>query len=52
MLQEVPGAYVWLGQGSGEGTVPLHHPAYDFNDAVLPMGAALLATLAEQRLAV
>lgn len=51
MLQEVPGAYVWLGQGSGSGTVPLHHPAYDFNDEVLPMGAALLATLAEQRLA-
>jgi hippurate hydrolase len=53
MLQKVPGAYVWLGQGSNEGgggSPPLHHPAYDFNDDVLPLGAALLAALAERRL--
>jgi amidohydrolase len=51
MLQEVPGAYVWLGQGSATHTAPLHDPRYDFNDDVLAMGAALLASLAERRLA-
>src|SRR5882724_813047 len=50
MLRKVPGAYVWLGQGSGAHSVSLHHPRYDFNDEVLPIGAALLAALAERRL--
>lgn len=35
-----------LGQGEGPG---LHHPAFDFNDAVAPLGAALLARIAEAR---
>lgn len=51
MLQRVPGAYIWLGSGTGAGSLPLHHPAFDFNDEVLPSGAALLASLAERRLA-
>jgi hippurate hydrolase len=51
MLRKVPGAYVWLGQGSAEHAAPLHDPRYDFNDDVLATGAALLAGLAERRLA-
>ncbi|MEZ5458544.1 MAG: M20/M25/M40 family metallo-hydrolase [Steroidobacteraceae bacterium] len=51
MLREVPGAYVWLGQGSTTHTAPLHDPRYDFNDDVLATGAALLVSLAERRLA-
>jgi amidohydrolase len=51
MLQQVPGAYVWLGQGSPHHVASLHHPGYDFNDDVLATGAALLASLAERRLA-
>jgi amidohydrolase len=51
MLREVPGAYVWLGQGSATHPAPLHDPRYDFNDDVLATGAALLAALAERRLA-
>jgi hippurate hydrolase len=51
MLQRVPGAYVWLGQGSTERPAALHTPGYDFNDEVLPIGAALLASIAERRLA-
>jgi amidohydrolase len=51
MLRKVPGAYVWLGQGSDDHAAPLHHPRYDFNDEVLTTGAALLAALAERRLA-
>jgi hippurate hydrolase len=49
MLQEVPGAYVWLGQSSAFRSAQLHTPGYDFNDEVLPVGAGLLATLAESR---
>jgi hippurate hydrolase len=52
MLEKVPGAYVWLGQGRAASNPQLHDPAYDFNDEVLPHGAALLAALAESRLAV
>lgn len=50
MLQAVPGAYIWLGQGSAERSAALHTPGYDFNDEVLPIGAALLASIAERRL--
>jgi hippurate hydrolase len=51
MLQRVPGAYVWVGSRKGESSPPLHHPSFDFNDEALPAGAALLASLAERRLA-
>jgi len=51
MLRKVPGAYVWLGQGSSAHAASLHDPRYDFNDEVLATGAALLAALAERRLA-
>jgi amidohydrolase len=47
MLQMRPGAYLRLGQG-GEGGCFLHSSRYDFNDEVLPLGAALFATLAER----
>jgi amidohydrolase len=50
MLEEAPGAYVWLGQGRDASNPQLHDPAYDFNDEVLPHGAALLAALVESRL--
>ena len=52
MLQQVPGAYIWVGSRKGESSPPLHHPAFDFNDEALPAGAALLASLAERRLPV
>jgi amidohydrolase len=44
MLEARPGAYVFLGAGPGAG---LHHPAYDFNDAIAPIGAAWFARLVE-----
>lgn len=50
MLRKVPGAYVWLGQGSSTHTASLHDSRYDFNDDVLTTGATLLAALAERRL--
>jgi hippurate hydrolase len=47
MLQAKPGAYLRIGQG-GEGGCFLHSTRYDFNDDILPLGAALLASLAER----
>ncbi|WP_421995643.1 M20 aminoacylase family protein [Roseococcus sp.] len=50
MLNERPGAYLMLG-GGRTGTDPgVHHPLYDFNDEILPVGASYWATLAEQLL--
>jgi amidohydrolase len=51
MLNEKPGAYVWLGNGPGEGGCLLHNPSYDFNDDALPLGASYWARLVETRLA-
>ena len=50
MLQAVPGAMMWLGNGSGEGGCFLHNSTYDFNDEVIPLGAGYMAALAEQAL--
>ena len=41
-----PGAYVLLGQGG----VYCHHPEFDFNDDVLPLGVRFFVTLALARL--
>jgi amidohydrolase len=51
MLQARPGAYLRLGQGGAEAGMFLHNTRYDFNDDVLPIGAGLLAALAERALA-
>jgi hippurate hydrolase len=50
MLQAKPGAYMRIGQGSenGVGSCVLHNTRYDFNDEILPLGAALHASLVEQ----
>lgn len=50
MLQVKPGAYLRIGQGgsSGAGSTSLHNSRYDFNDEILPLGAALHASLVEQ----
>lgn len=45
MLQARPGAYLFLGQGDGAG---LHHPKYNFNDEVSPVGASFFARLVER----
>ena len=49
MLQVKPGAYMRIGQGeeNGVGSCFLHNSRYDFNDAILPLGAALHASLVE-----
>ena len=50
MLQEKPGAYIWIGNGDGEGSCMVHNPSYDFNDEILPIGATLWVKLAETSL--
>ena len=52
MLQVKPGAYMRIGQGAenGIGSCVLHNNRYDFNDDILPLGAALHASLVEQSL--
>jgi hippurate hydrolase len=49
MLQVKPGAYFRIGQGeeNGVGSCFLHNSRYDFNDEILPLGAALHASLVE-----
>jgi len=51
MLERVPGCYLNIGNGAGEGACEVHNPAYDFNDAALPLGAAFFARAVETRLA-
>ncbi|HTR08470.1 MAG TPA: M20 aminoacylase family protein [Paraburkholderia sp.] len=49
MLDAVPGCYLLLGNGEGEfGGCMVHNPGYDFNDQVLPLGAACWVRLAQR----
>ncbi|MCK6425692.1 MAG: M20 family metallopeptidase [Burkholderiaceae bacterium] len=58
-LQARPGAYFMIGngdgghreQGHGLGPCTLHNPNYDFNDALIPLGATLWVRLVERWLA-
>ena len=44
MLNERPGAMIWIGNGD---TAMVHHPDYDFNDEIIPIGSSYWARLAE-----
>ncbi|TAK91582.1 MAG: amidohydrolase [Burkholderiaceae bacterium] len=56
LLQQRPGAYLWIGNGDGAhrsaghglGPCMLHNPSYDFNDALLPLGANFWIKLVER----
>jgi amidohydrolase len=45
MLEERPGAYLFLSAGEGAG---LHHPKFNFNDEIAPIGASFFVQLVEQ----
>ncbi|MEY4578698.1 MAG: hypothetical protein RL701_3401 [Pseudomonadota bacterium] len=55
-LQATRGAYLLIGNGDGshrpaghaDGPCTLHNPSYDFNDAVIPLGATLWVNLVER----
>jgi hippurate hydrolase len=48
MLEARPGAFIFVGNGDSAG---LHHPAYDFNDEVIPIGTSYWVKLVEMRMA-
>ena len=50
MLNQKSGSYIMLGAGRDPNEAMLHHPKYDFNDEILPIGASYWATLVEQLL--
>src|SRR6266511_1164563 len=47
MLEARPGAFIFVGNGDSAG---LHHPAYDFNDEAIPIGASYWVKLVETAL--
>ncbi|MDN4575683.1 amidohydrolase [Pandoraea cepalis] len=51
-LQHVPGNFAFIGNGSGDapGAIPLHNACYDFNDAILPLGARYFAQIVRDSL--
>ena len=51
MLEQVPGAFINIGNGGGEGGCEVHNPSYDFNDEALTLGSTLWARVVEKRLA-
>jgi hippurate hydrolase len=58
MLEVKPGCYVFIGNGEGDhrdighglGPCNLHNPSYDFNDALLPIGATYWVRLVDAAL--
>ena len=55
MLEEVPGSYLFIGNGDGDsgghGACMVHNPGYDFKDRNIPVGAAFWVRLTERFLA-
>jgi hippurate hydrolase len=47
MLEKRPGAYMFLGNGAG---AHVHHPAYIFNDDIIPAGCSWFAEIVEKRM--
>ncbi|HLP68801.1 MAG TPA: M20 aminoacylase family protein [Rhizobium sp.] len=47
MLEERPGTYFFVGTQRTPNDPPLHHPRYDFNDDILPIGTSFWVELAE-----
>jgi metal-dependent amidase/aminoacylase/carboxypeptidase family protein len=48
MLEKVPGAMVWLGNGGGPEAVSLHNSRYDFNDMAIPFGVSFFVKTVER----
>lgn len=54
MIIDRPGAYIWIGQGTGDTASPhnqgLHSPKYDFNDEMIPVAVEYFVRVVETRL--
>lgn len=46
MMGEIPGAYIWIGNGPSDGGRNLHSPNYQFNDAIIPLGVQYFCEVA------
>ncbi|WP_087723929.1 M20 aminoacylase family protein [Pandoraea sp. PE-S2T-3] len=51
-LQHLPGNFAFIGNGTRDepGAIPLHNACYDFNDAILPLGAKYFAQIVRESL--
>lgn len=48
-LENSPGCYLWIGSDEeGRENFPLHHPQFDFNDKIIPIGSGVFVRLVEQ----
>ena len=52
MQQQVPGAYIHVGNGDARHLAEIHNPSHGFNDAMLSLTAALYVRIVERKLAV
>jgi len=50
MLEAKPGAYIFMGTGRTPHDPMCHHPGFDFNDEMIPLGASYWVKLAEMLL--
>lgn len=55
MLEKCPGCYFLIGNGAPDAALPahacmVHNPGYDFNDEILPLGAAFWSLLTQRYL--
>jgi hippurate hydrolase len=51
MLEKVPGCYLIIGNGAGEGACMVHNPGYDFHDGNIAIGSAYWVHLTQRFLA-
>lgn len=50
LAQACPGAYFFIGTGTDETTPGCHHPDFDFDDRIIPLGMEMFLGLVEDRL--
>ncbi len=54
MARQIPACYIWMGQGESDPDSPhsqsCHHPGYDFNDSIIPLGVEYWVKLVEKAL--
>lgn len=49
-LEKIPGCYIFIGNGAGEGGPVSHRSDYDFNDGIIHLGVEYWARLVENQL--
>ncbi len=52
ILEEKPGAYLFIGNGDGVGSCMVHNPKYDFNDEAIPYGIKFWCQIVKSQLSI